>query len=131
MFRKSLKDKIERIFDLNKVTFDQVSESMEQECAFIEVEECRARIKDGLEVAKVTGTIKIYVQQEKMPYGYLQKRIHAADPADTKDLFFFNIEINNNVFQNLVERSIGFNYFFNSQHDPNLGTITSIDISEA
>jgi hypothetical protein len=59
------------------------------------------------------------------------KFIRLADPEDTKDLFFFDMETNAGYFRNLTERSLSFVYFFSGQYDPSLGSITSIEISEA
>lgn len=130
MFEAALKAKIQRIFDLKKVTFNEPSESMEQECAFIRIQTCKSNIKDGLQVSDVRGTIVVYANGDKLPFSYFQKKIQEADPDDTKDLFFFDIEANAQVMQNIVERSMSFVYFFSGQYDPNLGTITSVTISE-
>jgi hypothetical protein len=128
MFEKSLKEKFQRIFDLKKATFNLPGESQEQECLFIEIENSRNTIKDGKEIARVTGKIRVFGNQEKIPFGYFSKKIQSAAPADTKDLFFFDFEENAGTFLNIAERSLSFVYFFNSQYDPALGTITSIDI---
>lgn len=129
MFETALKEKIERIFDLDKVTFDSPSESQEQEGAFIEVEAPRVKIGDKKATARVTGKIRLFVQSDKMPFDYLMKKIAAAAPDDKKDLFFFDIGVSAGRFLNLDERTIGFVFFFNSQYNPNLGTINSINIT--
>jgi hypothetical protein len=128
MFEKSLKGKLERIFGFKKVTFDHPSESQEQECIFIEVTSSRSSIKDGREISKTTGKLKVFASSEKMPFGFFAKRIKSALESDTKDLFFYDMDENSGYFGSLVERSMSFVYFFDSQYDPNLGTITSITL---
>lgn len=131
MFEATLKEKLKTVFDFDKVTYDEVSESFEQECMFVEVVSARTTIKDGLQLARVEGLIKVYANADKLPFGYFQKKIKEADPSDTMDLFFYDIETNAGVRNNIKERSMSFVYFYSGQYDPNLGTITSIEISEA
>ena len=130
MFRESLKENLKAIFDLKKVTFDQVGESLEQECIFIEIDNSVNAIQEYKETAKVNGRLRIFASQDKLPYGYFQKKIQSAPTEYTKDLFFYDIEGNTNIQNNIVERTMSFQYLFTSQHDPNLGTITSIELSE-
>jgi hypothetical protein len=131
LFEQDLAGKLERIFGFDKVTFDQVSESREQEGVFIEIERARPTIKDGKQISYVQGRVRVFAQNDKLPYGYFLKFIRLADPEDTKDLFFFDMETNAGYFRNLTERSLSFVYFFSGQYDPSLGSITSIEISEA
>ncbi len=126
MFESSLKAKLKKIFDMKKVTYDHSGKDFEQECIFIEVESCKSTIKDALQIAEVRGKLKVFATNDKLPYGYFNKKIAQADNTDTKDLFFYEIEDNSGYYGNLVERSMSFVYFFSSQHNPNLGTITSI-----
>lgn len=130
MFEASLSEKFQRIFDLKKVSYDEPGDSNEQECLFIEVENSMNSIKDGAAIARVTGNAVVFSTHFKMPFGYLSKRIYQADPDDTKDLFFFDVETNTKLFQGVVRRGFGFVYFFNSQYDPPAGTITSIELGE-
>lgn len=128
MFESRLKDTLQRIFDLKKATYALPSESQEQECLFIEVDRSNSTIKDGRALARVEGKVRVFANADKMPFGYFSKCIQAADHADVKDFFFFDIEENALTYQNIVERSLSFVYFFNSQYDPALGTITSIEL---
>jgi hypothetical protein len=130
MFEKSLKEKLQRIFEFKKATFDLPSETQEQECLFIQVESARPTIKDGRELAYVTGRIRVFANADKLPFGYFMKKLKSANQTDTKDLFFFDFEENAGTFRNVAERSLGFIYFFDSQYDPNLGTITSIEFGQ-
>lgn len=126
MFEKSLKEKLGRIFAIKKVTYDAPSSAQEQEAVFISVENCRSSIKDKLEIAKVTGKVRLFVNSEKYPFGNMAKAIAAAKLADTKDLFFFGIEDNVGTYQNLVERSASFVYFFSSQYNPDRGQLNKV-----
>lgn len=128
MFETALKSIVKTVFDFDKVTFDRPAEASEQECIFIEVSEARPTIKDGEQLCRVNGRLRVFANAEKMPFGYLMKKIRESSPALTKDLFFFDFEANAGVIGNIVERSMSFEYFYNSQYDPDLGTITSIDI---
>lgn len=127
MFEASLSDKLKRIFDLDKVTYASPSESQEQECIFIEIESAKNQIKDKRQVSRVLGKIRVFASSDKLPYGYFSKKIQAANTSDTRELFFYEIEENHGTFQNICERSLSFVYFYDSQYDPEQGTITSIE----
>ncbi len=136
MFKKALAEKFELIFDFKKVSFDQPNfhESglpvIEQETLFVTVDTCTPSIKDGRSVAKVMGHAECYTSTEKLPFGYFVKRIDKSGRSLTKDLFFYEIEHNTKVYQNLVQRGFSFVYFFDSQYDPDTGSITSIAFEE-
>jgi hypothetical protein len=130
MFEKSLQSSLKKIFDLDKVTYDSPSESLEQECIFIQVESSRNSIVDGRQIAKVTGKIKVYAQSEKLPYGYFSKKINGADPQLTYGFYFYDFEENKLGTNNLCERSISFVYFFDSQFDPDVGTLNELQFNE-
>jgi hypothetical protein len=129
MFEAKLKGQIERIFGIKKVTFDLPGESKEQEGVFIQVETAKTRVKDGKETAHVNGTIHIFAVDAKVPYGFFAKKIDAAESGDKAGLFFFNFEENKGTYRNIVERSVGFQYLFDGQYDPNLGSITSVNLN--
>lgn len=129
MFKAELKDKIQRIFDLGKVTYDLPSSSKEQECAFIEIIKTSDSIQDGRVLSMVTGKLHVFANVEKLPFGYFSKKISASKHADTKAFFFYDEE-NKGTYQNIVERDLSFIYFFDSQYDPDVGTINSITLTE-
>lgn len=108
------------------MTFDLASDSQEQECMFIDVEEGQVRIKDAKATAKVIGKIRIFANSDKIPYGYLTKKIAEANPSDTANLFFHGFESNHGAYLNIAERSLSFVYLFESQYDPNMGEITEL-----
>lgn len=129
MFRVTLQAQLKRIFDFDKVTFDLPSESQEQEGVFVQVESARWRIKDAKQIARVTGTIRVFANQDKLAYGYFNKKISEAYADDTRNLFFFDFEENKGTFRNIVERSMGFLYLFDSQYDPSIGTLNEITLT--
>jgi len=131
VLENELKEKFKKIFAVRKVTFDNPGESQEQECLFIEIEDCKSAIKDGVEKHKVTGNAVFFANADKMPLGYFSKRIKQADHDDTKDLFFFDFESNSRRNLNIVQRGFSFVYFSSAQYDPKVGEITSIDLTTA
>jgi hypothetical protein len=126
MFEKDLAAKFQRVFDMKKVTYDAVSDSHEQECLFINVISCKSQVKDKKFCGKVTGKINIFGNADKLPYGYMSKRVQKCDPLDVKDLFFYDFEENVNTMENIVERTASFIYLFEMQYDPNLGEINEL-----
>lgn len=130
MFEIELAEKFKQIFQLNKVTFDEPSESREQECLFVDISICKTNFKDRRVFGRVEGTANFFAQNNKAKFGYFSKQIANASANDTKNLFFFDFEENTNRYLNLVQRSFSFVYFFDSQYDPNIGSITSIEFTE-
>jgi hypothetical protein len=121
---------------MRKTTFDAPSMnssdgSFEQDTLFIEVNECPARITEGMAYAKVSGSIVVFSQMDKMPFGYFAKRIQQADQSLTKDIFFFDIDLNpmNSParLQNITERRCRFVYLYSAQYDPEHGELTSLE----
>lgn len=126
MFEDQLKKQLKDIFGVKKVTFDQPGESNEQETIFIEVEKSTNHISDKKYHARVTGTLTMVGNSDKMPYGFFSKAIDEAKNEDKKGLVFFDFERNSRIFRNIAQRTLGFTYFFDSQYNPNIGTITSV-----
>lgn len=126
MLEKELADKFKAIFQMQKVTYDTPGESREQGCLFIEIENSKQTFKDGKEIAMITGNAVIFARNEEIPLGFFAKAIARADKSLTKDLFFFDFEANTLRFRDLVQRGFSFVYFFDSQYDPDIGTITSV-----
>ena len=122
-----LSEVLMRIFQVKKVTYAEPGESEEQDCIFVEIEDAPFKVSDAKVTAKVTGKLYINGQSDKLPFGFFSKAIAAAVFADVKPFYFYNFEQNTKRFANLVQRSVSFIYFFSSQYDPELGTITSID----
>ncbi len=129
MFEKKLSLQLEKIFDLGKVSFDKPGDSHEQEGVFVEVARARTKVKDAREVAHITGKIHMFAASNKLPFGYIGKRIDAAEAADKDGLFFYEFEENKGMFRNIVERSVSFEYLFDSQYDPAIGRIDSVNFT--
>jgi hypothetical protein len=136
VFRAELQAKLQSIFGLRKTTFDAPSVnstngSFEQDTLFIEVNECNSRVTEGRAYAKVIGSLVVFSQMDKMPFGYFNKKIQQASHADTKDLFFFDIDLNPASsparLQNITERRVRFVYLYSAQYDPAHGSITSLE----
>lgn len=129
MFEQELADKLKTIFGAKKVTYAAAGKSQEQECLFIEVEVANTDVRDGRVTGRVQGKAFMNAVAEKMPFGFFQKAIRLADPEIKKDLYFYEIENNTLLYDNIVQRGFSFSYFFNSQYDPATGSITSVDIT--
>lgn len=136
MFRAELQSKLSTIFGMRKTTFDAPTTdssdgSFEQDTLFIEVNECTSRVTEGRAYARVLGSLVVFSQVNKMPFGFFNKRIQQADHSLTKDLFFFDIDLNpaNSParFQNITERRLRFVYLYSAQYDPAQGSITSLE----
>lgn len=127
MFEKELADKFKAIFAVKNVTYDDPGESQEQDKLFIQIEEPKFSFKDGRVKAMVTGSAVMFGRNEDLKFGFFSKAISGADKTLTKDLFFSDFEANTLRFRDIVQRGFSFTYFFNSQYDPAIGTITSVD----
>ncbi len=129
MFEKDLEAKFKGIFGVEKVTYDAPGESQEQNALFIQVEEPKFNFSDKRVSAMVTGNAVMFGRNDALTFGYFSKCIAKASNDLTKDLFFSDFETNTQRFQNIVQRGFSFTYFFNSQYDPAVGTITSVTTS--
>lgn len=127
MFEKDLEEKLKGIFEAHIVKFEMPGEHREQDVLFVEVEKAKTDVKDGRVHARVTGRCYFFAQAEKLPFGYFEKCIK-AHPGLTKDFFFYEIDENTRLYQNIVQRTFAFMYFFDSQYDPEIGTIESVEI---
>jgi hypothetical protein len=136
VFRSELKQKLAQIFGLRKTTFDAPSidtgtGSFEQDTLFIEIDECRSRAGSGTVIAQVIGSIVVFAQMDKLPFGFFNKRIELSGHALTKDFFFFDIDLNQANgparIQNISERRVRFVYFYSDQFDPDHGELTSLE----
>lgn len=126
MFEQDLEDKFKAIFNVKKISYDSPGESQEQECLFIQIEEPKFTFKDGGVKALVTGKAIMFGRNDALTFGFFAKCIAQAAAALTKDLFFEDFESNTQRFRDKVQRGFSFTYFFNSQYDPAIGTITSV-----
>jgi hypothetical protein len=130
VFEAALEATFKAIFEVKKVTYNEISDSQEQGCIFIEVENSRNTIKDGRQRALVTGNALMFGPYEKMPFGFFSKKIAKADPALTKPFFFFDFETNTRRYGDIVQRGFGFVFLYDAQYDPAIGEISSLEFTE-
>lgn len=132
MFRKELERKLKLIFGLPKVSFNAPGESFEQDTMFVGIDNARTQPREGKCLCKAEGTLVVYSEQDKMPYGFFNKKIEQADKTLTKDFFFYDIDANieNSParFVNVTERRVSFVFLYSEQYDPNLGQLTSLEL---
>lgn len=129
MFEKALSEKLMAIFKLKKVTFDAPGEAIEQETLFIEVETSDTSISEAQASVRVEGKAMLMGPSSKIPFGYFAKAIAQAPKSLTKDFFFYDLEENTRRYRNLVQRGFSFVFFFTTQYDPEIGTITEVAIT--
>lgn len=130
MFKKSLGERFSEIFGIEKVSFALPDpEAKEQECIFVEIENSRNTIRDGLAISKVSGNGMIVGRAEKVPFGFISKAIR-RNPDLTKDLFFFDFETNTKIYGDIIQMGFSFVYFFNEQYDPQIDKIAGLTVIE-
>lgn len=130
MIETIMKERLERIFDIDKVTFDKPGESKEQKAVFVDVSKESVRVIDAREIAKVEGVIHVFAPSNELPFGFFAKKLAKAKLEDVKG-FFFGPEENVGVYRNVAERKFDFTFLFDSQYDPAIGTITSLTTTYA
>lgn len=128
--------KLQAIFEMRKTTFDVPSVnpqtgSFEQDTLFIEINECNSRVTEGKQFARVTGSLVVFTQTDKMPYGFFNKKIQQASYDLTRHFFFFDIDLNPVTsparIQNITERRARFVYLYQGDYDPEHGELTSVE----
>lgn len=134
MFRAELSNKLSLIFGLKNISFDAHSDSYEQDTLFVEVEHSNARACEGVIHAKVVGSLVMFSQLDKLPYGFFNKKIQSAPHDLTKDIYFYEIDVSppNSPARsyNLSEKRTRFIYLYSAQYDPAQGALTSINVEE-
>ena len=125
MFERELKSRLESIFGI-KASFDLPGESLEQEVIFINIETSYSKVSDKIIRTRAQGKCFLYVQRDKAPVSFFAKRIAQSDKELTQRFFFYEVDAEKKVYQNIVERSFGFIYFFEGEYDPNLGELTEV-----
>ena len=127
MFKKQLENDLVKIFDIDKIRFDSVSESQEQAAIFVQVESVRSTITDKLQSYKVEAEVRLFARSEALPFGFLMKQIMQAPKEVSQRFFFYDLEENAGTFQNINERSFKFIYFYKNEFDPNRGELTELE----
>ncbi len=137
MFRKDLQTRLQKIFQMGKTTYLAPSNEFEQNTLFVEVLHARPRVNSamgGRETAKVEGTLTVFSQDNVMPFGFITKAIERADPSQTAPFLFHDIDVDLASSparaQNIHERRTSFVFLYDSQFDPNKGSLTEIEFTE-
>jgi len=126
MLENEIVDLFKAIFDIKKVTLEEPGEALEQGVLFISVDSYTEDTKNGFVKGVLRGNAKVYSQSNKLPLGFFTRKLRSAGVDLTRDLFCTDFEMNLNVFQNLIERSFSFTYFYTSEYDPEQGSLTEI-----
>lgn len=129
MFKKQLQADLKEIFGFSEVTFNEINYAgAEQDIIFVEIDDVKARLANtpqGRQIARVSGQLVYFVQDNKMPFGLIQKRIEKAPLATMKRWFFSNIDrvIPDAPIEtvNLNERRTNFLFLYDAQYDPDRG----------
>ncbi len=95
---------------------------------FISVSRAVTKINTARQIGKFEGDITVYADSGRMPFGYFTKKLNQADLEDTRG-FFFGPEENVDTYRGIDQRQFSFTFLYDSQYDPAIGTITSIDLS--
>ena len=131
MVEDKLLETLNRIFKLAKTTFNRPSpDAPEQDTLFVEVSGVRSSVRDGMEYHRIEGRAFLFVENEKMPIGFFMRQIQGADPADTFNFHFFNIDGLSPAFMNISQRGFEFVYLYSGQYNPPAGTIETIEFSQ-
>jgi len=133
MFRKDLEQRLCKIFGFEKTTYNAPSDSFEQDVLFIEIGDCKSRVSQGKIFARIRGEIIVFSQDNKLTYGFFNKRIEQADLDLKAPLFFHDIDTNVETsparLQNINERRCGFQFFYSGQYNPVKENITSENLT--
>jgi hypothetical protein len=131
-----LAEKLSAIFGFKKTTYQQPSMksttgTFEQDILFIQVDRSTSVAKQGKATSRVEGSLVVFAEMDKMPFGYFTKRIQQADPSLTNQFFFYDIDLNPSSspsrIQNITERRVSFVYLYTGQYDPDQGSLTSLE----
>ena len=135
MFKPELLDKLSKIFGFKKTTFSSPDDIVrEQDVLFIDIESAQSRVTSTHAYSKVLGSLTVFSQMDRLPFGFFNKKIQQAEPFLTKDFLFFDIDLNPASspakLQNIAERRVRFVYLFSTQYDPAHGELTSLTFEE-
>lgn len=127
-----IKNRLEKIFGIKRVSFDtpEDTKDIEQDVLFVTIDDAQSRPSEGVVKSRVSGTLRIYSQIEKIPIGFFSKRIDRADPELTKPFFFFDVEQVVPIYQSISERSARFLFLHTAQYNPPRGTITELEFPD-
>lgn len=127
MFEAQLKEDLQIIFKPEKVTYQQPSDVKEQSVLFINVEQPTPTFRDKVARFRVTGKCTMFANSEKLTFGYFARCIAGASKELHARFHFSEIDANTKYYQNLVQRDFSFVYFYETEYDPDTGTLESVE----
>lgn len=127
MFENQLKEDLKLIFQPEKVTYQQPSEIKEQSVLFVNVEQPNPTFRDKVARFKVSGKCTMFGNSDKLTFGYFARCIRGASKELNSKFHFSEIDANTKYYQNLVQRDFSFVYFFETEYDPDTGSLTSVE----
>lgn len=128
MFSQALEEALLKIFAMPKATFAKPRDpAKEQNIIFINVTKSIVRAKEKICKARVEGEITIFAPSMKMPFGFFEKQLYKSEAEDTEPFWFYNMTENSLMTGDIVERKASFVYFYNSEYDPEHGSLTSVE----
>ena len=132
MFKKTLEDNLINIFGIRRVSFAEPSSENEQNVLFINIASCKTSFSANKIYFDVRGQITLYAVNEKLPFGYFQRKIELSKKEHSEKLFFYNIEENLQYGGQvgLTERSASFVFSYSTDFNPNKGLINDINLIE-
>ncbi len=134
MFEKDLERRLRTIFGVRKTTFNAPDfDAPEQDCLFCQIVDAKPRMQargGGRETYVVEGYLTIFSQALRIPFGFFHKKLEQGDPADVASFFFgkeMDIADSPARLQNIQERRINFTFLYDTEYDPNRGSLTSLE----
>jgi hypothetical protein len=127
VFKKDLAERLHRIFGIPKVTFEN-SDDKEQNLMFVDVTKTSHHVAKKTEIGCIVdGLITVFAPNDKLTFGFFQKRLHTCDPEDGRLFFFYNLDQSNEYFGNLIAIKCNFSFFFKAPYDPEAGVIDEVN----
>lgn len=134
MFEKDLERRLRSIFGVSKTTYNAPNyDALEQDCLFVQIAEVKSRMSNndgGRQIYHAVGFLTIFSQNQRIPFGFFMKKLEQGDPDDVKPLIFekeMDIVDSSARMQNLQERRISFTFLYDSQYDPDRGSLTVLE----
>jgi hypothetical protein len=88
MYEEELKIALMEIFDVQKVIMSELFYGAEQDVLYCAVTNAKYDIRNGKEYGQVHGIIEMAAAQNKLPRGWLHKRISLMSKELNKKFFF-------------------------------------------
>ncbi|MDR3112932.1 MAG: hypothetical protein LBU09_00970 [Endomicrobium sp.] len=121
MYEEDLKIELMEIFDVEKVIMSELLYGGEQDVLYCNITNAKFDIGNGKECAQVHGIIEMTAAQNKLPRGWLHKRIAMITKEQNKKFFFspqedgISFAYGNKL---LSKYSVIFTYFYEGEFNP-------------